>query len=249
MEESGYPKVLTSRNGWYLIEHKFSGVSSISLYKENANIDELRIFPISAQLKTFSYQLGKGLICETDPACKTLYYEYDSFNRLMHLKDQNSNIIKKYCYNYAGQAINCNGQVFTNTQAYSGQFQKTGCTTGFVGSTVTYTVPIGTVTSSVSEADANTKALARVSLDGPAYANANGTCIPISGCTLDDCSNVIDPNSRKCIQGQCYVGYKIYYGNNPYNYYECMWRYEWWDGSFSIFYYEPSGGAQCFMNE
>jgi hypothetical protein len=247
MEESGYPKVLTSRNGWYLIEHKFSGVSSISLYKENANIDELRIFPISAQLKTFAYQLGKGLVCETDPACKTLYYEYDSFNRLMHLKDQNSNIIKKYCYNYAGQPINCNGQTFTNTEGYSGQFQKIGCTTGFVGSTVTYTVPVGSVTSSQSIDHANLLAQAKVNAEGQAYANANGICTPLSTCTPSICQ--AQGLDYKCVRGVCeqafpiFTGVEIMINNVPH----CEYYYEWSDLSRS-YHSIPSGGSTCVMS-
>jgi hypothetical protein len=33
---------------------------------------------------------------------------YDTFNRLKLQKDEQGNILKKYCYNYAGQPIDCN---------------------------------------------------------------------------------------------------------------------------------------------
>jgi len=38
----------------------------------------------------------------------TTYYEYDGFQRLKAVRDQNNNIIKTYCYNYAGQLTDCN---------------------------------------------------------------------------------------------------------------------------------------------
>jgi YD repeat-containing protein len=60
------------------------------------------------QVFTYTYQPLVGMTSETDPAGRTIYYEYDTFNRLKLQKDEQGNILKKYCYNYAGQPVDCN---------------------------------------------------------------------------------------------------------------------------------------------
>ncbi len=62
--------------------------------------------------------------------------------------------------------------------ATPGVFTKNNCTGGNVGSTVTYTVPANSYSSTISKADANAKAQNEVDANGQAYANANGTCSP-----------------------------------------------------------------------
>jgi YD repeat-containing protein len=144
------------------------------------HLEGLRAIPNSL-ITTYTYKPLIGITSETDPNGRTTYFEYDSFNRLMHVKDQHGNIVKRYCYNYAGQLINCDGNVpitYYNSQSYSGQFTRTNCPTGYSGSTITYTVPEQTVSSNISVIDANAKALAKVSTDGPGYANLEGECIP-----------------------------------------------------------------------
>lgn len=60
------------------------------------------------RVSTYTYAPLVGMTSETDPAGRTTYYEYDSFGRLSLAKDDQGNVVKKYCYNYAGQPINCN---------------------------------------------------------------------------------------------------------------------------------------------
>ncbi|HSC54490.1 MAG TPA: DUF5977 domain-containing protein [Phnomibacter sp.] len=125
---------------------------------------------------TYTYKPLVGITSETDLNGRITYYEYDAFNRLDKIKDHNNNILKKYCYNYAGQQVNCSDASYTNTHSYSGEYQKNDCAAGYTGSTVTFTVPSGSVTSNISEIDANANAQAKVLAEGQAYANANGTC-------------------------------------------------------------------------
>ncbi len=61
----------------------------------------------SAQISTYTYKIGLGMSSETDPRGQTSYYEYDNFQRLARIKDHNGNILKEYCYNYAGQQTTC----------------------------------------------------------------------------------------------------------------------------------------------
>jgi YD repeat-containing protein len=60
-----------------------------------------------AQVFTYTYAPLVGITNETDPNNKNTFYEYDELNRLKYIRDQDNNIIKKFCYNYAGQVENC----------------------------------------------------------------------------------------------------------------------------------------------
>ena len=59
----------------------------------------------------------------------------------------------------------------------TGSFTRNNCAAGLVGSTVTYTVPAERYTSTISQADADQKAVNDVNTNGQSYANTNGTCI------------------------------------------------------------------------
>lgn len=56
---------------------------------------------------TYTYRNGIGIASQTDGNGRTLYYDYDNFNRLSLVRDENGAIIKKICYNYAGQEEDC----------------------------------------------------------------------------------------------------------------------------------------------
>jgi YD repeat-containing protein len=76
-------------------------------------IDEVRVYPSDAFMTTYTYDPLVGLTSETDPNGKTTFYEYDGLGRLILVRDQDKNIIKKICYNYAGQPENCTTCVVT----------------------------------------------------------------------------------------------------------------------------------------
>jgi len=62
--------------------------------------DDLRIQPSDASMSTYTYEPLVGMTSAIDDSGKTVYYEYDTFQRLMLVKDQNGDIIKKYDYHY-----------------------------------------------------------------------------------------------------------------------------------------------------
>jgi YD repeat-containing protein len=71
------------------------------------HLNNLRSMP-GAFVTTYTYKPLIGITSETDVRGRTTFYEYDSFNRLSLIRDQDQNILKKICYNYAGQPANCN---------------------------------------------------------------------------------------------------------------------------------------------
>ena len=54
-------------------------------------------------VSTYTYDPLIGVTSMTDPRGQTIYYEYDEFNRLKHVKDQDGNILSKNDYHYATQ--------------------------------------------------------------------------------------------------------------------------------------------------
>jgi YD repeat-containing protein len=163
-------------------------------------LQPLRTLP-KTLVTTYTYQPLIGMTSATDPNGNTVYYQYDYFGRLDLVRDQDSNIIKKYCYNYAGQPENC---VTTYSSAVKfGSFKPNNCPSGSTGDWMTYTVAAGTYTSTISQADANQKAQNDVTANGQAYANANGICkMPIYA-TLE-----VDFFPTSIFNGNCVEQYK-----------------------------------------
>jgi YD repeat-containing protein len=66
------------------------------------SIDELRLYPATAQMTTYTYSplIGMTTVCDIDN--KITYYSYDGFGRLKWIKDQDGNIIKTMQYHFEG---------------------------------------------------------------------------------------------------------------------------------------------------
>ena len=61
----------------------------------------------NALVTTYTYKHLAGVTSITDPNNKKTTYLYDSFNRLVLVRDQDGYVLKKICYNYQGQTENC----------------------------------------------------------------------------------------------------------------------------------------------
>jgi YD repeat-containing protein len=99
---AGYPIQGKRISGWSYFEHKITGVTSVTI-TGTGNIDELRLYPATAQMTTYTYSplVGQSTICDVDN--RVTYYFYDGYQRLVRIKDQDGNIIKTYQYHYANQ--------------------------------------------------------------------------------------------------------------------------------------------------
>jgi uncharacterized protein DUF5977 len=159
---------------WTYFEHTITGVTSISV-SGSSNIDELRLYLSGAQMTTYTYNPLIGISSQCDINNRITYYQYDGFNRLYTILDQDRNVLKKFCYNYYGQSIACS-QFYNH--ADTGTYQM-ACSPGYTGTYVKYIVPAGKYASLVSQAAADSLAQNDVTVNGQAYANnpANGgTC-------------------------------------------------------------------------
>lgn len=90
-------------------------------------------------------------------------------------------LVEKELMDMGQSYANSNGickQIFTN-DAISETFSKEGCADGYKGTSVTYSVPAGKYTSTVSKADANEMAQDEIESNGQSFANApgNAACI------------------------------------------------------------------------
>jgi YD repeat-containing protein len=104
--KAGYPVTGRKINNWTYCEHKVTGQSTISI-SGNGIIDELRLYPEKALMVTMTHEPLIGITSQCDANNRITYYEYDAFNRLVLIRDQDNHILKKICYNYAGKPENC----------------------------------------------------------------------------------------------------------------------------------------------
>ncbi|WP_343673615.1 DUF5977 domain-containing protein [Chitinophaga sp.] len=175
--------VSTSQTGkWVYLEKEYSipaGVTYVTLRLDNSSsgkvwFDEVSLRPAVAQMSHYSFLPLIGMSSKTDEGNHTLYYEFDGLNRLKLIRNKDKNILKMYCYNYAGDIDRCEGTVYYN-DFQSQTFSKT-CAVSGANTTITYAVDAGKYSSRTSVADANSKALADISANGQAYADLMGDC-------------------------------------------------------------------------
>ncbi|HEV7781422.1 MAG TPA: DUF5977 domain-containing protein [Chitinophagaceae bacterium] len=139
--------------------------------------------------------------------------------------------------------------LYYNT-SQSQSFTRNNCSSGYIGSTVTYTVPANTYNSATSQAAADQLATDDMTANGQNYANTNGTC------TLAGCGTCTG-NDKKCINNICETGtwavvssvYKkvIVDGNYAFRW-VCTYRYCFSDGTQSTYYEETYNMSSCTIN-
>ncbi|KIO74744.1 hypothetical protein TH53_24680 [Pedobacter lusitanus] len=97
------------KNVTYETVKSILGEEAINNFSSRTNPDKaaidsfiapLRASAPDAQIITYSYQPLAGTVSQTDATGKTTYFEYDGFQRLKHVKDQNENILKRNDYHY-----------------------------------------------------------------------------------------------------------------------------------------------------
>jgi len=116
---SGYPTKGKTINGWTLYVHKITGQTSFTI-NGSGHIDELRLYPANAQMKSFTYAPLVGMTSACDAGNRITYYEYDGIQRLKRIRDQDMNIIKTFDYQYQAASGCGNNCYITTMQTLSG---------------------------------------------------------------------------------------------------------------------------------
>lgn len=88
-------------NGWSYFEARFTPTnnSQVGLVASGSAfiyyIDEMRLFPSSAMMQSWTYEPLFGMSSTTDARGTTLFYEYDKLGRQTIVRDQQRNILSK----------------------------------------------------------------------------------------------------------------------------------------------------------
>jgi hypothetical protein len=195
------PTRLSKRdNSWQYLEWKLTNVSSIIVTADN--MDEVRLYPVGAQMITTSYDPLIGKTSECDVNNNITYFQYDGLGRISLIRDKDFNVIRKLCYNYKGQPED-NCFIYSN-EVLSGSYSRQDCPPGQVGIGYPVTIPEGIFIAS-SQVEANYQAQQYAQLQADLY----GSC-HVPPC---DASNCLAPNS-KCINGTCETGTLIVFGQS-----------------------------------
>jgi hypothetical protein len=86
-------------NGFRFYEYESVANSTIVSIAGIGNVDELRLYPKNARMRTTTYDPLLGKTSECDENSKIIYYEYDRLGRLAFVKDENHDILKMYEFN------------------------------------------------------------------------------------------------------------------------------------------------------
>lgn len=183
----------------------------------------------NAFVTTYTYQNLVGVTSITDENSKTTSFDYDGLNRLKTVRDFENNYLKKLDYSYNQPDPTQSVKAWFNP-LMSQTFYCQACLTNYYAVPYVYSIPAGKYFSTVSQADANSKAQRELVANGQNTANANGTC-------TKKCTNCVGED-KKCINDLCETGVKVVdvIGQDPLGgLWTCWYHWLWSDGS-KIYY-------------
>lgn len=97
----GIAKTVTTE--WQKYTWALNGITSLSFSSNGNLIDEVCLYPTTAQMSTYTYAPLTGVSSVTDQRGDTTFFDYDSLQRVVNVKDSNNKILKHYDYHYRGQ--------------------------------------------------------------------------------------------------------------------------------------------------
>jgi hypothetical protein len=95
----GTPLKIKTTNGWSCFTHKLAGITSLTI-SGSGTLDELRLYPKSSQMTTYTYDPLVGVTSQCDIRNSLSYFEYDRMGQLKIIRDQDKNILKTFEYKY-----------------------------------------------------------------------------------------------------------------------------------------------------
>jgi YD repeat-containing protein len=172
---------------WKLYTWTVNSPQGVTVNSQGNKIDDVCLYPVDAQMKTFTYKPLVGLTSSTDESGRTTFYNYDGSQRLIATSDQNKNITSSLQYH----TVNHNFY----SKALSTTKQKNDCGPNYYGSTVEYALNAGIYTSNISQDDADLKAQNDLNSNAQSYANSHGSCYQFHNSRIsrfiakNDCGN------------------------------------------------------------
>src|SRR3546814_261280 len=91
--------VLQTKGSWQQREIRLRNVTGNLQIIPAGYLDDVRLYPLGAQMESYTYNQMGGMITSTDNKGYTTYYEYDQFNRLLRVRDRQGRILKEHTYN------------------------------------------------------------------------------------------------------------------------------------------------------
>jgi hypothetical protein len=203
-------ETLLNKNGWTCFRHLVSG-STMVFVIGTGKIDELRLYPISAFVTSFTYRPFVGISTRCEPNNAISYYDYDGGLRLKLIRDMDWKIIKQYDYAYKQQITPCPNSnanwVATGLLRCVKTADHTNNNTGV---------------QEKEERDMNNCSATYLQLRWVSL-GINGQCPPVANCSGPD---------KRVVNGVCETGLKTLvssYQTGP-NSWTCTYKYVWSDG-------------------
>ncbi len=166
-------------NGFTYYEYAIPAGNTYVSVSGSANIDELRLYPKMARMRTTTFDPLIGKTAECDENNRVTYYSYDELGRLQFIKDEFGSVKKMYEYNNisAAKQNGCPG-TYHNKEVIE-LMTRNNCTAGFTGDTISYIVPANQFSSVFNQADADIQAEIFLLTNGQTYANQNAGCLQV----------------------------------------------------------------------
>ncbi len=96
----------TGSNPWILISQTLANPSNYIINASGSYIDEVRLYPVDAQMTTYTYYSGLGISQIIDINNRISKFEYDEAGRLKTVRDQAGNITNTYQYHIKDDSEN-----------------------------------------------------------------------------------------------------------------------------------------------
>jgi hypothetical protein len=97
--------VISTKGSWQLLQWDLTNINNVVV--QGSQLDEVRLYPKGATMETYTYEPLVGMTGQCDANNVISYFEYDAFSRLSLVRDQDKNIVKRFCYNYYGEVEQC----------------------------------------------------------------------------------------------------------------------------------------------
>jgi hypothetical protein len=196
---SGYitGTAMATTGGWTYYEHIIPVGNSYVTISGTTTIDELRMYPVGAQMTTYAYD-PTGVTAIADTKGGISHFEYDAFQRLKNIRDWYGNIVNNYGYHTYDQTA-------SNDAIAATVFTRDNCPSGTSPQSTTYSVPAGRYYSS-TKASANLEAQYDLQTNGQAKADNPANC----GCPITTATFTLTNSSG-------YTGWQAVFtgGTNP----------------------------------